>query len=283
MIEPIHYGLVKNDITPEHWVMGASALPKVILQSNRNWGPYLPVAERQNINFETAGCAVFGTYNCLETICKKLYGTEKNWADRFTYIMANVAPPGSDVHFIAETLRKNGTVQEDLLPMTETYAEYIIPKPMTRLLLDEGDKFLDTYDFNHEWVFHNNPKKEDRIALIREALQYSPLGITVSAWSLDNGVYVDRGQPNNHYVECFALYEEAGEVYPMVYDTYPPYIKKLHPDHHIEICKRYSLTPSTRTQRVSIIKQMIKLLFELLLRAKENGGRIGRRIVGLFR
>lgn len=259
------YGLVVPVIEPDHYVRGTSPLPEDILQHDGDWTPYLPTYEAQAIKFETYGCAFFGTINATETLERKIKNSQPNYSERFPYIIADAQPPeGNDPHKVAETIRKNGLVNQAVLPMTDTLEEFMRPKPMTAELRALGEQYLNVFDFKHEWIFTNNPAKADRIALLREALQYSPVAISVTAWMRQGDLYIDRGQPNTHWVMCFRLEEVDGEICPVIFDSYEPRIKRLHPDHRIFMAKRYALLPSTYQEKLSGFQKIINAIRKLI-------------------
>lgn len=262
-----NYGLILDEITPDQYTFGG--LAKTILMPLGNWEQYLPVYEPQFENFETAGCTVWGTQNAIETLIKRLYSEEPNYSERFTYILAGVRPPGASPHEVAECIRKDGLVDHELLPNnTDTFDEFIKPFPMSKTLIDEGEKWLNKYDFGHEWVFTNNPDKQERLSLIKEALQYSPVCVTVSAWATDpnTGLYIDNGIPNNHWVMCYGIADESL----LVFDSYTQEKKRLHPDHRIQMSKRYGIYPSTRQQKLSWIEIILKWIQEQINSKKKD-------------
>lgn len=251
-----NYGFVKPIIENDQYVLGGlSTLPKNILQADRNWQPYLPVYEPQfNSIFDSYGCTVWGTENAIEILEKKLIGNNPNYSERFIYILAGVKPPGANPHDIAETIREHGLIPDDLLPMTSLFEEFLQPKPMSKDLLNKGKEL--PYQLLHEWIWKNSPSKEKRLELIRESLQYSPLGVSVTAWFKDGDTYVDNGQPNTHWCVLFAMDGDS----PLIFDSYDQSIKKLHPDHRIEVAKRYSLAKKVAK------KKFLQLLLEYIRR-----------------
>lgn len=103
---------------------------------------------------------------------------------------------------------------------------------MTEEYLAEARKF--EYVIGHEWLFTNNPSKEVRLNLLRTGLRKSPVAVSVSAWASDaNDLYINNGMPNNHWVVCVAMEGDS----PIIFDTYDKSIKKLHPDHEIQVAK----------------------------------------------
>ena len=256
----MNYGLQIKDDDPDAYILGGlTQLPKIVYQINGDWSSYLPAYEPQfNSFYDSYGCTVWGTQNIIETLLKRLKEKEYNFSERFNYILAGITPPGADPHYVIESVRENGLIANDKLPMTDSYEEFLKPNPMTDDLLEEGLKF--PYEVRHEYVWRRPLSKEERTEKIREALQYSPLGVSVTAWNEENGVYVDNGEPNNHW--CM-LYAESANGW-LIFDSYDQTKKTLSFDHNIYLCKRIYLQASTKLQQVSLIKQIIKKLQELL-------------------
>lgn len=269
-----NYGFVPSEIKDDHYVFGG-ALPKISLQPNKDWTPFIPLFEGQAINFETYGCTVFGTVRAVVTLMKRIYGNDFNFSERFYYILAKITPPGSDPHLIAELWRKNGAVNQDVLPMTQTLEEFRKPDPLTLDIVQKGQDWLSDYGLAHDWVFTNDPSKESRIALLSEALEYGTVCISVTAWYKKDGLYIDNGQPNTHWVHLIRIDYENGEGILVVNDSYDmivngvgtEQIKRLHPDHHVQMAKRYAinsvLTEEKRKGFLEILKNLWNILFNL--------------------
>lgn len=268
----MNYGYHSSLIESDHYVFGASSLPKDILQADGNWEKYLPVFESQAVNFESDGCVPFGTIHAVVILMKKIFGGDFDYAERYIYNLANITPPiGSDPHAVAELIRKQGVITQALLPMTTTLTEYMTPRPMTATYLAEGSQWLTEHSFGHEWVWTNNPTRQVRIALLKEALQYSPVCLCVTAWhQKGDGTYEDLGQPNNHWVCCFKMDGDS----PVIFDSYShdgSPIKTLDPDHHIEMAKRYYIgVGSTPDPEHNWFVGMLKALFQTLGFIKEE-------------
>lgn len=234
-----NFGFVEPTITPEQYILGGfSSLPKTVLQHDGKWSQYLPVYEPQfNENYDAYGCTVWGTENAIETLIKKITGKEYNASERFIYILAGVMPPGADPHVVAECIREFGLIEDCRLPMTSLFEEFLKPRPMSEELIEEARRF--PYDFRHEWVWKGKLTQSERTQKIREALRYSPLGVSVTAWFEEDGVYVDMGEPNTHW--CL-LVEETEKGW-LIFDSYDQSQKIISFEHNIQFCKRFLLTP----------------------------------------
>lgn len=258
-----NYGFVPEEVEKNldetHYLLGStSKLGTDILQADGNWLPYIPAYEPQfTPNYDTYGCTVFGTLNALEVLMKKLHGGDYDFAERFIYILAGIRAPGGDPHKVAEIIRAKGLIEQALLPLTITYDEFIQPDPMTQSLLDKAHEFLNDKEIGHEWIFTNNPNTADRIQMLKWALQRGTVAMSVTAWYQDeNGLYIDGGRPNTHWVCLVDIEEKDGKFYPIIIDSYDlilygkstAYFKKLHPDHKVFYAKRYAILPKKNTE-----------------------------------
>jgi len=237
-----HYGFdeTKVKITKEDYKFGFN-LPRETINPSADWREFIPLFEPQASIYETYGCTVWGGLNQIETYIKKVFGTDENYSDRYNYILAKIKPPGASPTDAYETFRKQGVIEQELLPYSNTYEEFLTPDPMDMQYINKGKKWLETYDYKHEWMRSN-----DMHAIIKHGLRYSPIAISVSAWFEKNGVYVDYGTPNNHWCLCVAFDGDS----PIVFDSYDHSIKKLSPDHTIKYAKRILITKKKALVRV---------------------------------
>lgn len=275
IIDIKNYGFVPPIIDDTQYILGGlTKVPKVILQPNGDWSDYLPEYEPQfNEKFDSTGCTVWGTENVIETLLKKKLGIEYNFSERYIYILAKVRPPGADPHKIAEVIRSEGLIPDELLPMTPSFEEFIQPDPMRTDLLVKGQ--LWPYKLMHEWVWERKQTREQRKKKIREALKYSPLGVSVTAWIEEDGVYIDDGRPNTHWT---VIYGEADNGW-KVFDSYDHSNKILSFDHDIRFCKRYFLgdKPMTTEVGIDLLKRIIEFLSDIIEKMKNSvGGLLGK-------
>lgn len=255
-----NYGFVPPKIESDNYVLGGLlSLPKIILREDGQWGDFLPEYEPQfNDNFDSYGCTVWGTENAIE-ILDRFYGKQTNYSERYIYILAGIRPPGASPHDIAETIRKKGLINDAKLPFTASFDEFLTPSPMTPELLTTGQFWLNGNEFGHEWVWQSPQNKEKRTELMKECLRYSPLGVSVTAWIEENGVYVDGGQPNTHWCVCFGWGEKGWKIF----DSYDQSIKILSFDHNIAFCKRYGLKELKKKQ--NWLQEILKNLWDFFL------------------
>jgi hypothetical protein len=218
---PQNRGLLLEPIAPEDFVFGADKSLETKfkgepLQSNADWRPFLPVEEPQAPKFETQACVSFATSNALEIILRRQFDRVHNFSDRFIATGSGTSPTqGNTPKRVADFIYRNWSVFErewpaDVSTVDEFYTT--IPYTLKSLAIGRGAEF----EFGYEYV---NPTLPE----LKKALQYSPLGISVPAWHLQNELYVrPNGATDNHFVVLVHI-DDSGYLY--VFDTYSPYLK----------------------------------------------------------
>ena len=220
--------LVKIDET--HWTLGSIA--SVILKEDGDWSAFLPIYEPQAQDYETWACTCYGSLNQIEILLKFLEGKEYNFAERYPYNGVGINPPGANPHDVYEWIRKQGTIPQEVLPRPINFESFKYPRPMIQTYADMGLKWLQDYEFNHEWIM--NPTHED----IASALKFSPIALSVTAWFFQNDLAVDANQLNTHWACAFKAYPD-GRI--DVFDSYDHSVKTLDPKHKIQFAKRISI------------------------------------------
>lgn len=254
------FGFIPPTFEDNHYVLGASnSLVKLVLQSDGQWDAYLPERETQNIGgVETYNCTSFGTCNIFEMLFNKIYKQNNNFSDRYVGIQAGTKPPGNDPHKVVEAIRHWGLIPEAMLPFKDilNWEEYYSYKGGNALKCElQGKDFLSKWSIGHEWVFQDGEKnKQDKMI---ECLRYSPLGVSVSAWYEENGLFVDKGEPNNHWG---AVYGYVKGEYWKVFDSYDLSTKRLAWDFNFQYCKRYGLMLNTQKQYSNVLSKFIDIL-----------------------
>ncbi len=97
------------------WLFGGiSGVPLVVLQTNRQWGSFLPDYEPQiNKDGDTQWCVTFSALNCLETLLKRKYDIDRNFSDRYTALMSGtIRGVGNYLYKVADSIRNDGVVDE---------------------------------------------------------------------------------------------------------------------------------------------------------------------------
>lgn len=253
-------GFVVPKIDDTHYVFGGGQVPKDILQADRNWQPFLVVAEAQSHpGFETYGCTCFNTNNALEILKKKITYSEANYSDRFTYDISETSPPGNDPHVVIEAIRNVGMILESSLPFRADINDLNTFRSMEgkdKQLFAEASGWRSKFTVMHDWVFNTNIPLDQKLKLLYECLQYSPLGVSVRAWQQrDNGLYYKNpGEIDTHWtVIVYAVPNEYWLIFDSYADESGSFLKKLEWNYDFGFAKRYYLRPVISTPQGSAV------------------------------
>lgn len=259
LIEHHEHGLKLTPVIEEnaHVLGGPGNLGGEVLQPDGNWEAYLPTNEYQNLNgVEPYACTCFGTFNAIETLIKCQYGETRNYSDRLLAVLTGTASlKGNNPHTIAEFLRKEGAVKEELWPFSTditTFEKYYATPPKN--LLGLAKEFVAEWAFGHEYVLPNPQQMKD-------ALQYSPLGISVYAWAKDTKTdiyYRPEGYPETHW--CMVYDYEEGKYW-KVFDSYDQSHKKYDWNAKISTVKRYKI--DRQVKHPNLFQQFISFLVKI--------------------
>jgi hypothetical protein len=254
------FGLIEDLQELSAYIFGDGNVPFVPYQQDGNWEKYLPRYESQSDRFETYSCTVWGTQNCLETLHKRLYGEEPNYSERFTALLSGLdGTKGIDPQIPCESIRHDGLIDQQYMPMTNNKEDFFDKDGLTGSLLAKGQNWLLKHDFLHEWVWRGT-RPNNYMELLRNALKTSPLGVSVTAWREEDGVYVSDNGGNNHWCMLFKIDDEG---YPWIFDSYDHSIKKLAKDHNIRRAKRFYINTKTRaamTKHVGLLQMIVNFL-----------------------
>ena len=270
----MNYGFQKPEITEEDYVFGGTGnLGLAEYQPSGQWDKYLPTKEMQKRHgVETYSCVSFGTLNCVEILLKRLWDLKDNYSDRYLAIMSETKPTGNSPQKVAEALRKNGCIPEEMLPFSpdiDNWDEYQTGVLSKHLV--EGRKWLQNYVYKHDWVFTGGSVKTKQNKL-KQALKSSPCGVSVNAWKMKNGYYYkDKGDRDNHWCTCYG-YKEG--KYWKIFDHYDNTKKKLDWDYNFGYAKRYvlekNLNPEQSYDFLTNIINAIRDLITSFVKDKSN-------------
>lgn len=251
------YGLVLDPIVAEKdYILGGfGSLGGSILQPDGQWTPWLPKGEDQyNFNFEPSACASFGTLNAVEILLRRIYTETDNFSDRFLAKNSNTTEQGNSPQTVAESLRKQGVCYELEWPITSdltTWEKFYAVLPQSIKIL--ATEFVAKFKFTHEYVGTTT-------AALKIGLQYSPLGVAVSAWQQGpDGLYISPF-PVNHWCVLIGYVDKE---YWLVYDSYDEngdFVKKLAWDYSFGMAKRYQVTEQLDPKSPSGIAYLVSLI-----------------------
>lgn len=230
------YGLILDEKQPEDYQFGSAvSLGSEMLVPDGDWAPWLPIDEYQNLAMEPMACTSFGTFNCLEALVCFEYRITINYSDRFLAYTSGTTQYGNSPKTVIDTLRKKGSVTEDLWPYTpdiNTWTKFYATPPQN--LYTKAVALLAEFSIGYEFVSNTQ-------AAMMEALKHSPLGVSVYAWDApDNDGIYHRPQfaQSNHWTMCYGY---VPNQYWKIFDSYDNSHKRLAWDFGFEQVFGYTL------------------------------------------
>jgi len=232
--------VIIEDIKPDDWLFGVSAIDNIIKVKDGNWTPYLPNNEKQHIDFETFGCTNWSSTTAVEILITRLIvlglispenlewlknngsgfsyfddNGKINCSDRFDALGSGTNPKwGNSLKAPAQFKHDFGLIPERMLPMVKDKIKFWDKSDVTQEMWDLGKEFLTRFKINFEVVY----EKE-----FAEALKVSPLAIAVYGWNgVSNGIYIRTENKINHAVTMI----KPPEIWNIM-DSYNPFIKRL--------------------------------------------------------
>lgn len=267
--------MIKNDgfkypeLTEKDYILGASrSAPFASVNTDGDWTSVLPDFEIQhNDKGDTNGCTNFGTTSQIEILLDYLFQFKDNFSERFQAVMSEQSKDGNDPQKVYESIRGSGMLTEELLPYLDgmTFDEYLSPIPMKPEYLKEAKKFINEYEFNHEYIYnpYSGLSHSDKRTLLVQALRRSPVGVSVYAWVPEGDMYrKPEDVKDNHW--CVLVGAKEGEYW-LVFDSYVPHIKKLAwNDPWFDVAKGiYIAKKKNKPSLVGRLLEIIKKLFNL--------------------
>lgn len=251
---------IELPIFNDEYVAGTNkSLPFKIINQEGEWRNHIPLIEDQFKNgFESSSCAIYATITGgIEILQEYQYNIlDSDYADRYISTLSGTTPQGNNPHRVAEAIRRYGLVNESRLPFNSTIDTWneFFNREEVEALKKEGKKWLNEWDFKHEWIITKDTSYLVKMSKIEMFLKTSPVVATFCAWYEDGngGYYKPQGLKDNHVAVIVA---EEGDYF-IVLDTYAPYFKKVRKDYDFTYAKRYMLTPAEKTW-ISFIRQLI--------------------------
>lgn len=170
-MDEINHGVLLGQRSTD---FAGGTLPYEVMVPSGDWTPYLPPGEWQrNHYFDTFGCVSFSALNSIECQYKLLTGTERNFSDRFTVVMSGTIPgSGNYLWKVAESLRKDGAVDESLFPAPANYSQSTYYTPVPIEVINKAKEFVQEWDTSYEFI--DNSKES-----IMYHLKQSPIQIVI--------------------------------------------------------------------------------------------------------
>ncbi len=246
----IHTLTPKNFIYPEikptDFRFGSEQLAGTPLRDDGDWRDFLPPEEQQRrYGIESSACYKEAQQHTIATIQEEQFDLpDQDYAARFND-QDNATPQGGSPINAADSFRHDGLIPEYMLPFSEditSWSEFNSFKGGDEIAcVRAGQEWLKKWLPQYDIVFTKYESVEEKYRKIREALKYSPLPVSVTAWWRDakTGYYIKpKGMDDGHLVELVHVDEENKAT---IFDTYPPFIKVLEPNFNFDFGMRWSL------------------------------------------
>lgn len=268
------YGFLEpKSIEPEEYILGGyTKLKGKVINPSGQYKDFLPAKDLQRQNgYESFNCTGYGTNTAIETLLafhgekqikeNSYIGEGFNFSERFTGIMAGTLPPGNDPHKVAESVRKGGLINDDLLPYGEinNTGDYYSPNPIDKDLISKGKDFLKRYKIRHQWVFTGKGGRRDHLM---EALTKGIVCVSADAWRERNGKYYkEKGARDNHYTTVYGyVYNEKW----LIFDSYDNTHKELEWSYDFLYAKMFTVEKKTTTKKPCWFCDIIKELWKFI-------------------
>ena len=234
-----NYGFKRPKKDKKNFLYGDGNLVGQVLRPDGQWDDYLPQYEGQSKNgFDTMNCWNFSTQKALKTLLIEQGYEDKtiDYSERYICVLGGGTTSGGSPAGACEAIRKYGVILDSALPWTDSitnFYQYKQPNPMTPQYLTLGANWLKKYAYGYDYVktsygvwlwrvvkkmVSGNKLSGDQQNMIKDALQYSPLGVSVCAWQFRNGMaYKNSWNTDNHWIELYG-YEDG--KYWKLYDNY---------------------------------------------------------------
>ncbi len=198
-----------------------------------DWRPFLP--EQKERQFNSFFCTNFSYTNCLETMHRKEGRNEINFSDRWSVVKSGTTLTGNTPKKVWEAGRKSGNVLEaqclwkpEWLDDPEKYWNEIqkLPEDIDIIPFLAGP--------NYSFV---KPKLE----WLKSALAHSPLNIGIQVGETYQNEIITP--PKEKYGGHAVLLAFIDQFNMYIYDSYPPFLKKLTLDYPIMVAGSFAKLP----------------------------------------
>lgn len=241
--------IAKNFIYPQikeqDYKFGSGQLAGEVLRPDGDWRDYLPPTEDQRRNgIESSSCYIQATQHALATLQEEQFNIkDSNYSERFNFILSGGTEQGGDPLKGAQSIRDDGVIPDALLPFSDlitSWQEFASFKDGEETYCKKiGEEFRQNWDFGYDIVFWRELKVETKYKLLKEALKYSPIPMSVYGWVEENGFVVKTDElVDNHLTLCVYI-DDANRPY--FFDTYEPFIKIGQPFYNSDFAMRLSV------------------------------------------
>lgn len=231
MSEPKNYGVLLGQ-RPEDYIAGVDS---PIIYEERNpsgdWTAFLPSEERQFSKYaDSMACVSYSALNAIETQLKFLTGVETNYSDRALAKMSGTTAEGNYLWNVADTIRKNGLIEEQYWPTPKDFTWETFYAPIPLEVQKSAGEFLKLYEVKYEWLPDTNRET------LRKHLKQSPIQVVIPG----------------HAILCFYSNADIDRYF----DQYAPFVKE-HTGNFLQALK-YVVKPKTKAMtQEEVVKQYV--------------------------
>ena len=253
-------GYIEDKITEEDWAFGAS---RPILKEDGQYDNDLPKEEHQKSKyFDSFACTNYGVANAIETVARITLKVVWDKSDSFNAVGSGTVPGrGNSIGNACYDARKgHGMINQEDRPLPVDFRRNDFYAPLTQEQSNKGKEFLTEYNIEYERVMGNQRS-------MMQALKHSPLIVGGYAWYQKNGYYRSINRANH----VFIVYGYVEGVYWKVFDSYPPYNKKLDWNFKFIGVRTIYLEKKNMEYNQSEIDNLIKRGFKYIMRVLGHG------------
>jgi hypothetical protein len=261
----------QREVIEPAFKFGSNKIKGTVLREDGDWRDYLPPFEPQERNgIESSACFIEAQQHAIATIQEEQYDLpDQNYSSRFNAQFSNASPDGGDPLLAADSFRHDGLIPEDMLPFSEiiqSWQEFNSFKGGNeKTCIEIGKEFTRKWNLKYDVVFERGDSVEEKYYMLRDALKFSPVPMSVSAWYLKGDQYVKpQGARDNHLVLCVYVDDSSR---PYWLDTYEPYLKMGEPFYASEFAMRWTVDKkvigsSLSPVKLNLFQRIIKWLKE---------------------
>lgn len=244
-VTPIPQNFIYPSIKEEDFIFGSGQLVGTPLREDGDWRDYLPPEEDQNIRgIESSACYIEASQHAIATIEEEQLGeVDNNYSARFNALLSDGTTVGGDPLKGGDSMRHDGLVPDSLMPFGDdiySWDDFHSWKGVRESVVRaKGQEYLGKKILGYDIVCKKNEPVATKYIKLKQALQYSPCPVSVTAWYEKNGIYYKpEGMSDNHLTELVYIDENN---HPYVRDTYAPYLKKLEANFNFDFAMRWAV------------------------------------------
>ena len=252
------------EIKKENYRFGSGQLVGTPLRLNGDWRASLPPEEFQNIRgIESSACYIEAQQHTIATILEEAFSIiDENYSSRFNALLSDGSENGGDPIKGAQSIRHDGLIPDSILPFgeeIESWNDFHSYKGASEVeCVREGQRWLKKWTPKYDIVFERNEPLSFKYMRLRDALKFSPVCASVTAWYEENEMYIKpEGMRDNHLIEIVYL-DDNNCAY--VRDTYAPFIKKLAPFYNFDFGLRWTIDKTVFKKKENWLTDLIRRL-----------------------